>query len=71
MDNEIADRLAEEAAQEAEDIDDVNRLITMVDIKTAARRSCMQKWQRQWEQSDKGKKLYTFRPTVDMKKNKY
>ena len=41
--NEIADRLAKEAAQEAEDMDDDNRLITMVDIKTAARRSCMQK----------------------------
>ena len=33
---------AKEAAQEAEDMDDDNRLITMVDIKTAARRSCMQ-----------------------------
>ncbi|MEW8544656.1 MAG: reverse transcriptase domain-containing protein [Candidatus Thiodiazotropha sp.] len=71
MGNEIADRLAKEAAQDAEDMVDDNRLITMVDIKTAARRSCVKKWQRQWDQSDKGRTLYSFRPTVDLKKNKY
>ena len=49
-------------------MDDDNRLITMVDIKTAARRSCMQKWQRQWEQSDKVRNLKAYRPIVDVKK---
>ena len=33
----------------------IDQLITIVDIKTAARRLCMQKRQRQWEQSDKGR----------------
>ena len=52
-------------------MDDDNRLITIVDIKTAARRSCKQKWHRQWEQTDKGRNLYAYTPIVDIKKNKY
>lgn len=69
--NEIADRLAKEAAQEAKELEDDSRVTTMVDIKTAARASCVKKWQSRWEQSDKGRNLYTFRSKVDIKKKKY
>ena len=42
--NEIADRLAKEAAKEAEDMDEnQERVITAVDIKTAVKTSCMKK----------------------------
>ena len=44
------------AAQEAKDMKDGNRLVAQVDIKTVARRSRV-KWQKKWEQSDKGRKL--------------
>ena len=45
------------AAQEAGHKKDGNRLVTPVDIITVARRFCVRKWQKQWEQSDRGRKL--------------
>ena len=39
----------------------------MIDIRNGARESCMTKWQRQWEVSEKGRHLFKFRPNVDAK----
>ena len=68
--NEIADRLAKEAAKEAEGIDETqDRIVTAVDIKTAVKVSCMKKWQRRWDLSNSGRELYTHRKNVGVKKN--
>ena len=47
--NELADRLAKDAAKEMKDLPPV---ITMGDIKTAARESGKKKWQDMWEKSE-------------------
>ena len=48
--NEITDRLAKEVAQEAENMDEnEDRVVTIADIKTAVKVSCMKKWQRMWK----------------------
>ena len=44
------------AAQEAGHKKDGNRLVTPMDIITVARIFCARKWQKQWEQSDRGRK---------------
>ena len=44
--NEIADRLAKSAAEEAETMEDEDRVVTATDIKTAVKVSCEKKWQR-------------------------
>ena len=56
--NETADRLAKEAAKEAEGMDETrDRVVMAVDIKTAAKTSCMKKWQRTWDLSNSGRSL--------------
>ena len=69
--NDTADRLAKEAAKEAEEMDETrDRVVTAVDIKTAAKTSCMKKWQRRWDLSNRGRSLYKFRKEVCVKMNK-
>ena len=52
--NEYADKLAKETADEAKERIDLPPVITMGDIKTAARESGMKKWQDLLEKSEKG-----------------
>ena len=47
--NELADKLAKEAALEAKDIETETTLTTHEDILKAAHDTCLVKWQRQWE----------------------
>ena len=65
--NDIADRLAKEAANEAEDMTETDTVTPMTDIRKAARDSCMKKWQRKWETAETGRHLYKFRPDVNTK----
>ena len=65
--NELADRLAKEAAEEAKEMKDLPPVITMGDIKTAARESGKKKWQDMWEKSETGRHLFNYRPQVDYK----
>ena len=65
--NEYADKLAKEAADEAKERIDLPPVITMGDVKTAARESGRKKWQDMWEKSEKGRHLFNFRPKVDHK----
>ena len=65
--NEYADKLAKEAADEAKERIDLPPVITMGDIKTAARESGRKKWQDMWEKSEKGRHLFNYRPKVDHK----
>ena len=70
--NEIADRLAKEAAKEAEEVDEnQDKVGTAEDIKTAAKVSCEKKWQRRWDLTNSGRDLYVHRKYVGVKSKKY
>ncbi|MEW8548209.1 MAG: reverse transcriptase domain-containing protein [Candidatus Thiodiazotropha sp.] len=62
--NEVADRLAKEAAQEAEGMPDVTKVITVGDIKKAVQESCYFKWQERWEAGSTGRHLFELKPLV-------
>ena len=66
--NEMADRLAKEAAKEAEEMTDDIGIASQSDVKSAARESVNIKWQRRWEVSEKGRHLFTHRPGVKLNK---
>ena len=67
--NETADKLAKEAAKEASDIDDIS-FITKQDIKKASRDSVMEKWQKRWENSERGRQYFKFHKDVKFKTRK-
>ena len=58
--NEYADQMAKEAAEEAKENMELPPIVTMDDVKTAARDSGKMKWQDMWEKSDKGSNLFKF-----------
>ena len=64
----MADRLAKEAAKEAEEMTDDIGIASQSDVKSAARESVNIKWQRSWEVSEKGRHLFTHRPCVKLNK---
>ena len=63
----VADKLAKEAAAEAESMPEVTNVISNEDIKRAVKESCKQKWQRRWEAADTGRHLFQYRPLVSTK----
>ena len=65
--NEHADRLANEAAQEAKEKKILPPVISVGDVKEAAKKSGYVKWQEMWEKSDKTRHLFQLRPKVDFK----
>ena len=65
--NEIADRLAKDAAQQASKMPMDTSVVTNQDIKSAAKKSIISKWQQLWDISETGRFLYTFKPLVDGK----
>ena len=64
---ELADRLAKEAAEEAKEMKDLSPVITMGDIKAAARVSGKKKWKDMWEKSEIYRHLFNYKPQVDYK----
>ena len=66
--NEMADRLAKEAAKEAGEMKDDIGIASQSDVKSAARESVNIKWQRRLEVSEKGRNLFTHRPGVKLNK---
>ena len=64
----MADRLAKEAAKEAEEMTDDIGIANQSDVKSAARESVNIKWQRRLEVSEKGRHLFTHRPAVKLNK---
>ena len=62
--NEVADRLAKEAAKEAQDLDQNTSVLTNQDIKKAARDSIMDKWQDKWNISNTGREYFQYRPQI-------
>ncbi|CAC5403648.1 unnamed protein product [Mytilus coruscus] len=66
--NEIADKLAKEAAKEANEIEkEAHITVTKQDIKTAARILVNKKWQHRWDNSDTGRLYYNFHHNVNEK----
>ena len=65
--NEHADRLAKEAAQEAKEKENLPPVISLGDVKEAAKKSGYAKWQEMWEKSEKGRHLFNFRPRVEFR----
>jgi hypothetical protein len=66
--NEIADRLAKEAAKEAEQNQlDSHNTITKQDVKKAARDHITEKWQNRWNFSNRGRFYHNFHPQVKTK----
>ena len=65
--NEHAEKLAKEAAQEAKEAEQLPAVISLGDVKSAAKESGKKKWQDMWDKSGKGRNLYMFRPKVDHK----
>ena len=57
--------LAKEAAQEAKENENLPPVISLGNVKEAARMSGFVKWQEMWEKSDKGRHLFQFRPKVN------
>ena len=62
--NEVADRLAKEAAREALDLDQNTSVFTNQGIKKAARSSIMDKWQIKWNISKTGREYFQCRPQI-------
>ena len=62
--NEIADRLAKQGADEAEEMPEVTEAVTILDVKAAIRESGFEKWQQRWEASSTGRHLFEFRESV-------
>ena len=67
--NEYADKLAKEAAQEAKDSEQLSAVISLGDVKSAAKESGKKKWQDMWEKEDTGRDLYRFREKWIIKSN--
>ena len=66
--NEIADKLAKEAAEEAENMQEVDTPLTSIDVKRTVRDSCKIKWQNRWEASQRGRHMFEFHPSVVARK---
>ena len=60
--NEIADKLAKEAAEEAENMPEMVTPLTSTDIKKAVKDSCKIKWQKRWDVSQTGRHMFDFQP---------
>ena len=60
--NEVADRLAKEAAVEAKDLEEETSVVTVQDIKRHARASIRRKWQQRWDISEFGRDFYLCKP---------
>ena len=65
--NEIADRLAKDAAHQALEMPVDTSIVTIQDIKNSSKKSIVSKWQQRWEISESGRFLHNFKPLVDSK----
>ena len=64
--NEIADKLAKSAAKEAQEQDQsTTSIVSKQDIITASKKSAKQKWQRQWNNSEKGRTFHKYQKSVE------
>ena len=64
----FTDKLAKEAAEDAENIPEAVTPLTSVDITKAVKDSCKIKWQKSWDISQTGRHMFDFQPSVTAKK---
>ena len=62
--NEVADRLAKDAAKEAQELWQNTSVLTNQGIKKAARDIIMDKWQDKWSISNTGRTYFQYRPKI-------
>ena len=65
--NEVADKLAKEAAQEADDQNIVYSRIPTTSVATELKKGGIGKWQIQWESTEKGAICRLFFPSVEQR----
>lgn len=65
--NDIADKLANEAAEEAASLPEDSALVTQQDVIHAARKFVTHKWQKRWDNSNTGRTLFDYKPDVNSK----
>ena len=65
--NEEADRLAKEASKVAESMTEEDRTISQAEFRQAAKAHSLTAWQKQWDNSEKGRFLYGLKPRVSKK----
>jgi len=58
--NEVADKLAKEAVQDADDQNIVYDKIQITSVATELKKEGIVKWQRQWESTEKGALCRSF-----------
>ena len=63
--NELADKLAKEAAEEAKEMYDSSVVVTMEDVKSATKKIGIKKWQDMWENPERRRALYIHREEVN------
>ena len=66
--NEEADRLAKEAAQEACTFKEGSTSTSMADVKQASHTHIMTLWQRRWTIAEVGREYYRYIPSITTKK---
>ena len=65
--NDVADRLAKEAAMEAKELEEETSVVTVQDIKKHARDSIKIKWQQRWDIGEFGRDFYLCKPFLKSK----
>jgi hypothetical protein len=65
--NEVADKLAREAAQDADDQNTVYARILTASVAIELKKEEIVKWQRQWESTEKGAICRLFFPSVEQR----
>ena len=65
--NDEADLLAKQAAESAKDLSSDENIYTIQDVKGAAHKSIIRKWQRRWDIGETGRTLYEKTSTVGSK----
>ena len=60
--NDVADRLAKEAAMEAKELGEETSVVTVQDIKRHARVSTRYKWQQRWDIGESGRDFFLCKP---------
>ena len=63
--NEMADKMAKEAAMEASKFPEDKTITSHPEIKLACTKYIRTQWQRRWEQSDTGRDYYNYFPTLE------
>ena len=68
LQDEKADQLAKEAAEEARSMPEETRSVSIQDIKVASHKACLARWQSRWQNASTGRQYHEYVPQVDFKR---